>query len=367
MWKVCVIVVLRVMLVSASCPEHCLCPPEVPRCGLGISLILDSCGCCNVCARQLFEDCSKTQPCDHKKGLECNFGGRFGSAKGICRAKSDGRTCEYNNKIYQNGEIFHPNCKHQCTCMDGAVGCVSLCPHELSLSKLGCVKPGQVKSRRQCCVQPACPKDTKSESSVEKKQSKKHSKDRASKDDFSNTNEWAPVWKGKSKSLPAFRRHLVARGDKCVSQTTAWSPCSKSCGTGVSTRMTNSNTQCRLVTEMRICTVRPCHQKTFSRMMKGKKCNHLEKTSHPIKLSYSGCRSLKKFQPKYCGLCSDGQCCRPHRTQTTRVLFRCKNGEIMNRMLMMIESCKCDHNCVGGNKKTPNFHRLFDDKHKLNM
>lgn len=47
--------------------------------------MLDSCGCCKVCARQLFEDCSRTQPCDHTKGLECNFGGGFGSDKGICR------------------------------------------------------------------------------------------------------------------------------------------------------------------------------------------------------------------------------------------------------------------------------------------
>jgi len=52
--------------------------------------------------------------------------------------------------------------------------------------------------------------------------------------------------------------HKLVRGVKCVSQTTAWSPCSKSCGTGVSTRATSSNTQCKLVKETRICEVRPC-------------------------------------------------------------------------------------------------------------
>lgn len=71
--------------VSASCPKDCQCPSEVPTCAAGVSLMLDACGCCKVCARQLFEDCSRTQPCDHTKGLECNFGGEFGSAKGICR------------------------------------------------------------------------------------------------------------------------------------------------------------------------------------------------------------------------------------------------------------------------------------------
>lgn len=71
--------------VSASCPKDCRCPSELPRCAAGISLMLDDCGCCKVCARQLFEDCSKTEPCDRTKGLECNFGGGYGSARGICR------------------------------------------------------------------------------------------------------------------------------------------------------------------------------------------------------------------------------------------------------------------------------------------
>ncbi len=194
--------------------------------------MLDGCGCCKVCARQLFEDCSKSQPCDHTKGLECNFGGGYGSAKGICRgtmtsvlfavflmnsltlsallfscqtslllllcsktAKSDGRTCEYNNKIYQNGEIFRPNCKHQCTCMDGAVGCVSLCPHELALPKLGCAQPRRVKVPGRCCDQLVCPEEAKTE---KQKHRKKHSKDRPSEDDLTNRNELAHVWRGES-------------------------------------------------------------------------------------------------------------------------------------------------------------------------
>lgn len=55
--------------------------------------------------------------------------------------------------------------------------------------------------------------------------------------------------------------HMLVAGVYCVPQTTAWSPCSKSCGTGVSTRMTNSNSQCKLTKETRICQIRSCSQR----------------------------------------------------------------------------------------------------------
>ncbi|XP_008283487.1 protein CYR61-like [Stegastes partitus] len=360
MWKVFVMVLLCATLVSASCPEDCRCPPEVPRCAAGVGLVLGDCGCCRVCARQLFEDCSKTQPCDTAKGLECNFGG--GSAKGICRAKSDGRTCEYNSKIYQNGETFRPNCKHQCTCLDGAVGCVSLCPRELSLPKLGCAKPRRVKVPGRCCEQLVCPEGTKTDGSGAKKNRRKNSKDKTSEHDLLRKNELAPVWRGDPEPSPG--SHLsgptTTRGVQCVSQTTAWSPCSKSCGAGISTRVTNRNVRCKLVKETRICEVRPCKQLTLK---KGQKCNHAVKASHPVKLSYAGCRSLKKFQPKYCGSCSDGRRCRPHRTQTLPVRFQCRNGDGFRRMVMMVESCKCSLDC----EKTLDLDRLFNDVHKLKM
>ena len=137
-------------------------------------------------------------------------------------AKSDGRTCEYNNKIYQNGEIFRPNCKHQCTCMDGAVGCVSLCPHQLTLPKLGCAKPQRVKVQGRCCEQLACHGEAKTESGFGNKHSKKHSKDRRFEDDLNKKNELAPVWKGESNSLPGEQLYTIsfysgdAKGNVCA-------------------------------------------------------------------------------------------------------------------------------------------------------
>uniref|UniRef100_A0A3Q3WK08 CCN family member 1 n=1 Tax=Mola mola TaxID=94237 RepID=A0A3Q3WK08_MOLML len=325
--------------VSALCPKDCWCPPDNPRCAADVALMLDGCGCYKVCGQQLFEDCNKTQPCDHTKGLECNFGGGSKSVKGICRAKSDGRPCEYNNRIYQNGELFRPNCKHQCTCMDGVVGCVSLCPLDLMPPRLGCAEQRQVRTPGRCCEQLVCP-----ESSVVKKHRKKHSKEsRESENDLNF--------------------HIG-----CVPQTKAWSPCSKSCGTGVSTRLTNSNTHCNLTKETRICQIRPCSLTTFNRVKV-----HLDKfiirrcairSPFQVNTRSSCCRSLKKFQPKYCGSCSDGRCCWPRRTQTSHVLFRCRNGKITSRMVMTIESCKCSLNCAGSNRRGAALYRPPNDIHK---
>lgn len=71
----------------STCPTACHCPLEAPKCAPGVGLVRDGCGCCKVCAKQLNEDCSKTQPCDHTKGLECNFGASSTALKGICRGK----------------------------------------------------------------------------------------------------------------------------------------------------------------------------------------------------------------------------------------------------------------------------------------
>lgn len=82
--------------------------------------------------------------------------------------------------------------------MDGAVGCLSLCPHVVIVPKMGCAKPRRMKVPGGCCDQLVCPE--------EKKHMKKHGKDnRASENDPTEGNELSPEWTGGSKSLPGER------------------------------------------------------------------------------------------------------------------------------------------------------------------
>ena len=44
----------------------------------------------------------------------------------------------------------------------------------------------------------------------------------------------------------------------CITYTSPWSPCSTSCGLGVSTRISNVNARCWPEQESRLCNLRPC-------------------------------------------------------------------------------------------------------------
>ncbi|KAJ3595649.1 hypothetical protein NHX12_004952 [Muraenolepis orangiensis] len=320
----------------SPCPRECRCSAAAPRCGPGVSLVVTDrhCGCCAVCARQLNEDCGGTRPCDHTRGLTCNFGAGHGAAHGgICRAKSEGRSCEYNGRIYQNGESFGPNCRHRCTCEDGAVACVSLCPRKVTLPKQGCERHRLVRAPGRCCEQLAC-----SDAGGKRWRLLVDEGAGGPRETLRSTNDLGydedVVSMGAFSSLAAFTREaegqlLVFGPRSCQPQSSDWSPCSETCGGGVSTRLSNNNLQCKLTRETRLCEqgAGECDAKAAGR---------------PVKLSHMGCGSLKKFQLRFCGSCPGGLCCRPHRTRTVPAVFRCEDGRTFSQNVMVIQSCRCE-------------------------
>uniref|UniRef100_A0A3Q3KEQ5 Uncharacterized protein n=1 Tax=Monopterus albus TaxID=43700 RepID=A0A3Q3KEQ5_MONAL len=318
-------------------------PPLV--CLPGINTVSDRCGCCKVCAAQLNQDCSPTRPCDHYKGLECNYSNNVTMAWGICRAKSEGGTCEYNSRIYQNGESFHAGCKHQCTCIDSAVGCAPLCNKKLPPASLTCPYPRLVRIRRQCCFSMDCHKGILR---------------------FPHKYQVCFLCTGKhlpfeqiGKLFCGISLHVIELvaisnlwnqlKEKCPVQTTDWSQCSHSCGMGISYRITNNNTQCKLEKETRICTIRLCHALTV-KAKKGKKCSLMQKGPESIRLSIGECVSVRLYR----------------RTRTVPVTFVCPNGKHFQRSAMFIQSCKCSDDCDHlNNVVLPPQQWMYRDTHKF--
>ncbi|XP_067329757.1 CCN family member 2-like [Anolis sagrei] len=310
---------------AQACLYPCQCSTQTLQCPAGTSLLLDGCGCCKVCARQLGELCSLQKPCDHHKGLYCDFS-KIHRDNGICLAH-EGATCDLMGKIYFNGENFQPSCKLQCNCMDGAIGCIPLCTDGARLSPIDCPLPYQVKVQSKCCEEWLCEWG--------------NWKNHKGKDTTVYRNK--PAHKGKAKSKA--HRKVSSLQKNCLVQTTQWSACSKTCGMGISTRVTNNNSQCRLEKESRLCMIRFCNIPLEKSIKKGRKCIRNAKPRQVMRFVFTGCTSVRSYRPKFCGHCTDRRCCTPLTTSTTEVEFKCPEGDSFVRKMMVIKSCSCHYDC----------------------
>ncbi|XP_042741165.1 CCN family member 2-like isoform X2 [Lagopus leucura] len=303
---------------AQGCTYPCQCPSQPLQCPAGTSHVLDACGCCKVCARQLGELCSLQKPCDHHKGLYCDFS-NIHRGSGICLAR-EGATCDLLGKVYHNGESFQPSCKLQCICLDGAIGCIPLCSADLRLPSPDCPHPRRVKIHNKCCEEWVCEEGGQEE----------------------RLETVMAVFREDPKP------EMNNLQENCLVQTTEWSACSKSCGMGISARVTNNNPQCHLEKETRLCMVRPCDF-PWEKAKKGKKCVRAPKPRQRLLFEFSGCSSTRSYRPKFCGSCADGRCCTPYITSTAEVEFRCPEGDSFHRKMMFIKACSCHYDCPRDN------------------
>ncbi|XP_068598207.1 CCN family member 5-like [Brachionichthys hirsutus] len=225
-----IIIIIATQGRCQGCPGPCQCPPIRPRCPVGVPLMLDGCGCCRVCARQEGEACSDRLPCDAQRGLQCDHSASFPGEPGQCVDRNE-LGCEMDGRRLQEGQVFQPSCSRICHCLGGGVTCMPLCSDDLQRPADNCPSPRLVRPPGRCCKEWVCG---------------------AGLDNSIPSNPSAAA-----QTLRDYRTGL--QGDSnCIEWASDWSPCSHSCGQGVSTRTANRNRACRLQTETRLCWVRPC-------------------------------------------------------------------------------------------------------------
>ncbi|XP_049636488.1 CCN family member 5 [Suncus etruscus] len=212
------------------CPHICTCPWPPPQCPLGVPLVLDGCNCCQVCARRLGEPCDHRHVCDPSQGLVCQRGVGPGGLRAVCLWSEEDEGCEVNGRQYRDGDTFQPHCGTLCHCEDGGVTCVPLCSEDIRLPSEDCPNPRRVTLPGRCCPEWVC------NQSLELRLQPL-------------TAPGSPL-----SSLMA----PLSAGGPCPEWSTAWGPCSASCGLGVATRVSNQNRFCRLESQHRLCLAGPC-------------------------------------------------------------------------------------------------------------
>ncbi|XP_042549965.1 cellular communication network factor 6 [Dipodomys spectabilis] len=291
------------------CHWPCKCPQQKPSCPPGVSLVRDGCGCCKICAKQPGDLCNEADLCDPHKGLYCDYSAdrpRFET--GVC-AYLVAVGCEINRVHYQNGQVFQPNPLFSCLCVSGAIGCMPLFIPKLAGSRCSGAKIGKTSN----CVL----------GSSQRQLPESH------------------------KTMPAYRNLPLIWKRKCLVQATKWTPCSRTCGMGISNRVTNENSNCEMRNEKRLCYIQPCSSNVSKtvEIPKGKACQPTFQLAKAEKFVFSGCSSTQSYKPTFCGMCLDRRCCIPNKSTMITIQFDCPNEGSMKWKMLWIISCVCQRNC----------------------
>ncbi|KAJ0064615.1 hypothetical protein NL108_011361 [Boleophthalmus pectinirostris] len=135
------------------CRMPCQCPGDIPQCRAGVPLVLDGCGCCQVCARGRGEPCTELNPCG--KGLQCDHSASLPGEPGECVGVEE-MGCEFNGVSYAEGQTFRPSCDSSCLCSGGGVTCVHTCPLSTPLPSPDCPSPQYIRLPGRCCPEWVC-------------------------------------------------------------------------------------------------------------------------------------------------------------------------------------------------------------------
>lgn len=316
------------------CQYPCQCPVHEIKCDVGVSLVKNGCGCCFMCARQHGELCNVKDVCDVKQDLFCDLSVGHVPGVGICKANVS-KPCIVDGVTYKDGDQFKPECSRLCNCQNGNIGCVDLCPDEHRMPSIAHCKRARLMSvSGECCKQWTCdvhePKRDRASSGI----STRH---------ISDDKNRRPLAMRAYKMIDSgYSSYYQNTQPACIANTTKWSPCSKECDVGVSSR-TVVDVNCKETVETRLCYLRPCD--TPLPLQKDEKCTPTSRMPGKQRLEYEDCVSVKEWNFKFCTNCKRRRCCYPRRESTRTLEFQCVGGRRETFSVMWIKSCRCDKRC----------------------